>query len=357
MGDEYFSPSKPGFCPEYYERNKKLLNEYYSLELIKGEAAKAKELGCEALYLDPGWEAGPSRQIWDAERLGPMPTFVKMLKEQYGMRGVCFWCSLAGVPPTIGDPSACPKEARVLNKEGKPEYFLLCLPSAGFLDTKEKNLLDLARDGALFFMFDSNQYSGPCYDKTHGHAIPSTREEHAKALFELARRVKVKYPNVLIEMHDPITGPCNIHYTPTYFGYNPPNSFDCLWGHEFMWSSMDDLLSNRAVSLYYYNMAYDIPFYLHISVKQENENALLFWWYASTCRHLGVGRKAGPRRLGSAQEGDANLSAAEKILRARQVLRHRGDGACPHAARAWSSRSSMYSISATSRRRSRFDSV
>jgi hypothetical protein len=291
MGDEFFAPGKPGFCPEYYEKYRKIRDQYYSLDLMKGEAAKAKDLGCEALYLDPGWEAGPSRQIWDAERLGSMPSFVKVIQEQYGMRGICFWCSLAGVPPTIGDPSACPKEARVIDKEGKPADLLLCHPSAGFLDTKEQNLLELAKNGALFFMFDSNQYSGPCYDKTHGHSIPSTREEHAKALFELARRVKVKYPEVLIEMHDPITGPCNIHYTPSYFGYQPPNSFDCLWGHEFMWNSMDDLLSRRAVSLYYYNLAYNIPLYLHVSLKTDNANALMFWWYASTCRHLGLGGK------------------------------------------------------------------
>lgn len=294
IANEFLGDSKPGFCKEFYEQNKNLLNDYYSLKLITGEADKAKDLGCEALYLDPGWEIGLSRQIWDAERLGPMPTFVKMLREEYGMRGVCFWCSLAGTPPTFCDTSACPKEAQTVNKDGKPEYYLQCLPSPGFLDTKEKNLLDLARDGAIFFMFDSNQYSGPCYDTTHGHAIPSTREEHAKALFELARRVKAKYPNVLIEMHDPITGPCGIHYTPTYFGYNPPHSHDCLWGHEFMWNSMDDLLSRRAVSLYYYNLAYDIPLYLHVGLKQENEHALIFWWYASVCRHLGVGGKPGP---------------------------------------------------------------
>jgi hypothetical protein len=97
---------------------------------------------------------------------------------------------------------------------------------------------------------------------------------------------------VLIEMHDPITGPSSIHYTPTYFGYNPPTSFDCLWGHEFMWNPVDDVLSRRAVSLYYYNLAYSIPLYLHINLKTDNENAFVFWWFASTCRHLGVGGKA-----------------------------------------------------------------
>ena len=143
--------------------------------------------------------------------------------------------------------------------------------------------------------FDSTQYSGPCYDKTHGHQVPSTREEHAKALLDLVQRVKRRYPHTLIEVHDFISGPSGVHYTPTYFNYARPDSFDCLWGHEFMWNAMDDLLSGRALSLYYYNLAYSIPLYLHVNLKQDNENALLFWWYASTCRHLGVGGKPGPR--------------------------------------------------------------
>jgi hypothetical protein len=165
------------------------------------------------------------------------------------------------------------------------------MPCPAFLDAKEKRLLELRRNGVAFMMFDSTQYSGPCYDKTHGHSIPSTREEHARALLELARRVKSKYPGLLIELHDPISGPGGNHYTPTYYGYDRPNSFDCLWGHEFMWSSMDDLLSRRAVSLYYYNLAYSIPLYLHVGLKPDNENAIVFWWFASTCRHLGVGGK------------------------------------------------------------------
>ena len=292
--DEYFFKSKRNFCPEYYEKNNKLLNEYYTLALMKAEAAKARELGCEALYLDPGWDTGLAHQVWDVSRLGSMESFVKMIRQTYGMKGVCLWCSLAGVPPTIGDPSADPPEARVITKDGKPADLLECFASPAFLDTKEKRLHEVCRNGAVFLMFDSDQYSGPCYDKTHGHSIPSTREEHAKALFELARRVKAKYPHVLIELHDPITGPSGIHYTPTYFGYNPPTSFDCLWGHEFMWNSMDDLLSRRAVSLYYYNLAYSIPLYLHVGLKTDNENALVFWWYASTCRHLGVGGKPAP---------------------------------------------------------------
>jgi hypothetical protein len=196
---KYFDSGKSGYSPEVYREIQKLLDQYYTLDLMKAEAAKAKELGCEVLYMDPGWDTGErgGLQVWDAKRLGPMKTYVDMIKKDYGFRGIGLWCSLAGVPPTYCDAKAYPS-AHVLNKDGKKEPFLICHPCPGFLDAKEKLLLELCRNGAVFLMFDSNQYSGPCYDKTHGHAIPSTREEHAKATCELARRVKAKYPNVLI---------------------------------------------------------------------------------------------------------------------------------------------------------------
>ena len=283
----------PGFTPEMYTQVQALLDEFYTLDLMKVEAAKAQELGCEALYLDPGWDKFGKRgglHIWDDARMGPMTEFIAMIKKDYGLQGVSLWCSLAGVPPTFVDALASPA-AQVLTKAGVKDEYLLCHPSTAFLEEKEKLLLELCRNGALFLMFDSNQFSGPCYDKSHGHGIPSTCEEHARATCELARRIKAKYPHVLIEMHDPITGPCGIHYTPTYYGYAPATSFDCLWGHEFMWKPLDDLLSRKAVSLYYYNLAYSIPLYLHVNLQADNANALIFWWFASTCRHLGVGGK------------------------------------------------------------------
>jgi hypothetical protein len=281
---------KMGYKPQFNPENKKLLAKEYSLEMMLAEAAKAKELGCEALYLDPGWDTGASHHIWDAERLGPMDAFVARMKNAYGLK-LALWIGTGGMPPTYADPDACPIEARVVDKNGRRTQ-IHCMACPAFLDTKEKRLLELCRNGVAFMMFDSTQYSGPCYDKTHGHSIPSTREEHVNALLELARRVKTKYPHLLIEMHDPVSGPGGNHYTPSYFGYARPNSFDCLWGHEFMWNSMDDLLSGRAVSLYYFNLAYSIPLYLHVGLKPDNENALVFWWFASTCRHLGMGGKS-----------------------------------------------------------------
>jgi hypothetical protein len=56
-----------------------------------------------------------------------------------------------------------------------------------------------------------------------------------------------------------------------------------------MWKPMDDLLSGHSIALYYYNLAYSLPLYIHIDLRTDNKNALVFWWNASTCRHLGIG--------------------------------------------------------------------
>jgi hypothetical protein len=287
--DDYLKPDGSGLKRGYYPINTELLKEFYTLDLMLGEAAKAKELGCEALYMDPGWDTGWNQQIWDASRLGPMDVFIKRLREEYGLK-VSLWNTLGDVPPSYGDPEACPPESRVIDNRGE-RTDLFCFSSPAFQETKAKRLLELCRQGVAFLMIDSTQFSGPCYDKSHGHPIPSTREGHVAALLELIRKVKTRYPHVLIELHDPVSGPCSIHYTPTYFGFARPNAFDCLWGHEFMWRPLEDILTKRAVSLYYYNLAYSIPLYLHVNLKKDNPNSLIFWWFASTCRHLGVGGK------------------------------------------------------------------
>ena len=52
------------------------------------------------------------------------------------------------------------------------------------------------------------------------------------------------------------------------------------------------VVSRRAGSLYYFNLAYGIPVYLHIDLRSDNSQAVGFWWFASTCRHLGIGGKS-----------------------------------------------------------------
>jgi len=266
--------------PDTPERRQQL----YRREQMEEEARKAAELGCEALYLDPGWDTVMGSTIWAEDRLGKQKEFVKMLRERYGLL-LALHTPLAA----WNDVSTYPPEARRRDKNGNP--LSLCSASPAYLKTKAERLIQLCQNGAAFLMFDGSAPTGECYDETHGHSLPPTRHEHCKAYLKLIQMVKEKFPNVLIELHDPIVSGVNVRYAPTYFLHALPNSFDELWGYEYMWDPMEDLMSGRALSLYYVNLAYSIPIYLHIDLRKDNEHALIFWWYASTCRHLGIGGK------------------------------------------------------------------
>ncbi len=278
--------------PDTPERRQK----FYRRQHMEEEAQKAAELGCEALYLDPGWDTSFASSVWADDRLGKQSDFVRMLKDRYGLQ-------LALHTPLAGwcDVNAYPMEARRKSKDGQvlPS---LCSAAPAYLQTKAKRLLQLCRDGAAFLMFDGSAFTGECYDETHGHSLPLTRHEHCLAYLKLTQTVKRKFPKVLVELHDPIVSGVTVRYAPTYFLHALPNSFDELWGYEFMWEPMEDLLSGRALSLYYVNLAYSIPIYLHIDLRKDNEHALMFWWYASTCRHLGVGGKHPDRKVWEAHK-------------------------------------------------------
>lgn len=267
--------------PDTLERRQ----QFYQLADMQAEAHKAAEIGCEALYLDPGWDTLFASSIWAEDRLGTQREFLAWLQEQYGLQlalhnPLAGWCDVNGYP----------EEARRKAEDGQT-LPSLCGASPAYLQTKAERLLQLCRDGASFLMYDGTMFTGECYDQSHGHSLPLTRHEYCQAILQLLQAVKREFPQVLIELHDPIVGGTNIRYAPTYFLHALPHSFDELWGYEYMWEPMDDLRSGRALSLYYFNLAYSIPIYLHIDLRKDNEHALVFWWYASTCRHLGVGGK------------------------------------------------------------------
>jgi hypothetical protein len=167
----------------------------------------------------------------------------------------------------------------------------LCTSSPAYIETKVARLKELCKNGAYFLMYDGSWFPGECWDKSHGHALPVTHQEHVDAILKIQQKLHEAYPDVLIEQHDPMTGPGTPRYVPTYFMHGKPGAFDELWGYEYMVESMDDILTRRACSLYYFNLAYSIPMYLHIDLRKDNDQAMMFWWYASTCRHLGVGGK------------------------------------------------------------------
>lgn len=259
--------------------------QFYRLSDMEVEAQKAAELGCEALYLDPGWDTSFASTVWADTRLGRQQDFVKLLRDKYGLL-LALHCPLAG----WSDVNAFPAEARRKDASGAV-LEALCSSAPAYMNEKAARLNALCDRGADFLMYDGSGYTGPCWDPAHGHSLPLTRHEHVMAYHELSRRVHERHPNVLIELHDPIVAGVSVRYAPTYFLHGLPGSFDELWGYEYMWDPMDDLLSGRAISLYYVNLAYEMPIYLHIDLRKDNAHALVFWWYASTCRHLGVGGK------------------------------------------------------------------
>lgn len=288
----------PGEGQDQPEMRKK----YYTLADMKEEAAKAKVIGCEALYQDPGWDTNFASKIWDEGRLGSYKSFTEMLKRDYGLKSslhtpLSGWCNPSSYPP---EASRTDRFGRRLVWDRARGHLAspLCGASRQYLGETARRLKALARDGAAYFMFDGTQYHGECWDPQHGHRLPARREEHVQALCRLARMIHAEYPEVLIEMHDPVAGGDSVRMTPTYYGHgSAPEGeadaqapgFDTVWAFELMWMPMQDLLSGRAIALYYYNLAYGLPLYIHIDLRTDNQNALVFWWNASTCRHLGIG--------------------------------------------------------------------
>lgn len=183
----------------------------------------------------------------------------------------------------------------------------MCLGSRQYLDTAAKRMIENCADGVCFLMFDGNWWSGGCNDPNHGHPIPYTPADHFAANVELARRVHAKYPHVLIEMHDMLVGGSPVRLTPVYFKYGLPGSYDENWGFELMWDPMANIRSGQARALYYYNVGCHVPAYLHIDLRGDNRECVELWWYASTCRHLGIG----------GTNADPEVVAAEKAAMKR----------------------------------------
>ncbi len=258
---------------------------YYKRVDMKVEADKAYEIGCECLYLDPGWDTLFASCIWADDRLGKQTDFYKWIQDEYG-----FALALHTPLAAWSDPSGYPDDNWCRDKNGN-KMGGLCSSNQKWVEEKARRLNELCKNGAYFIMFDGNWFTGECWDPSHGHSLPPTRQDHLDATLRLCQLVHEQYPKVEIELHDPIIGPGVPRYCPTYFLHGKPGSFNVLWGYEQMIYTEEDVLNRRGGALYYVNLAYHIPIYLHIDLRTDNDQALGFWWYASTCRHLGFGGK------------------------------------------------------------------
>jgi hypothetical protein len=273
----------------------------YTKALLLEEAAKARDYGCQALYLDPGWDTDMATLEWGTEWLGDRKTFIAELSQEYSL-GVALHCPLA---PWLtfdgrGVPTWPPEAARV-SRDDTPIEGSVCLGSRQYLDTAAERLIEHCADGVAFLMFDGNWWGGDCWSTTHGHPVPYTHEDHCRASLDLAQRIHARFPSVLVEMHDMIAGGRTTRFTPVYYKHGIPRSYDENWGFELMWQPLDDIQTGRARTLYDYNLGCNIPLYLHIDLRDDNEHALALWWYASTCRHLGIGGTHDDPRVASLQ--------------------------------------------------------
>jgi hypothetical protein len=274
----------------------------YTRELIEREAVKAVQYGCQSLYLDPGWDTAFGTFHWGQSWLGPRRDFIEEIRSKYGL-GVSLHCPLATWMSLDGrGTSAWPHDALQMRADGTVVPGAVCLGSRQYLDEAEKRLRALCEDGVVFLMFDGNWWNGGCGNPSHGHPVPYTMEDHARGQLDLARRIHARHPRVLIEMHDMISGGVLQRHTPVYYKHGLPGSYDENWGFELMWQPMEDILAGRARSLYWYNLGCNVPLYLHIDLRDDNEHCLVLWWYASTCRHLGIGGTHGDPRVSAAQK-------------------------------------------------------
>ncbi len=275
----------------------------YTLKQLYREAEIAADMGCEALYLDPGRDTVEGSTIWDERHFGiGLKEFVQTIRERYGL----------SVSLHLMSHTNSKEEYPGMYRKDEGGNLVRCWNGAkvcmqsDWKREKTARVLKLAEAGVAFFMFDFQEYHPACHDRSHGHEVPLKRQRHAEGINEVIRNVKEAYPGIYIEAHDRITTGLQ-DYHPLYYQYSPPHSFDENWGFEYMWDSYLDLISGKAISLYEYNLAYEIPLYLHINIGQksglmeggqsvgpDNSNMLAFWWYASTVRHLGIGGVSDP---------------------------------------------------------------
>jgi len=262
----------------------------FSREHILEEGRKGAEMGCELLYLDPRWDKICGGIEWDTERLGDFAGFNDSVKA-LGLQGTGLHIMGDFVGGSPADHlKVFPGSARRDAKGGVILPQNPCFASKQWSEPKEARLKNLlAEDDLKFLMFDFHRWPGSCWDKSHGHSVPLTRREHAQAYYSHINRIKAVRPDVLIEAHDAIVAGVPKIYLPKYYGHTGGHRWDEHWGFEFMHNPLLDLVEGRALSLYYYRLAYDIPMYLHIPMYADNDNLLMFWWYASTVQHLGIG--------------------------------------------------------------------
>ncbi|MBI2843566.1 MAG: hypothetical protein HYX78_09210 [Armatimonadetes bacterium] len=261
------------------------------LEELRAEAHKAREIGCQLLHLESGWETCDGDSVWDDSRLGPPEEFVREMNEVYGLQ--------IGIR-TMGR-SYCDAYPGLYrrNDDGSIGYYRPyldrpfyepCTEHPEFLREKIERLSKVAEAGVKFMTFDKYDWRGPCFAGDHGHSAPTIPDQHARNVVSIIQRLHELHPDLLAAAQDCVWSK-GVRYLPTYYLHGQPGSFEEGRALGLTGKPMQDLLTGRALSLFYHSLAYELPVYAHISMDDDNEECLVFWWYASTARHLGISGK------------------------------------------------------------------
>lgn len=245
------------------------------------------DLGCTLLYLDQGSENYFGSGQWDEVRLGKLDDFITLAHKSNINVG-----TLVGLHTNsyVFDEECWRKDSMNKPVLGDPWHPIgICPVSNKWQSLKTERLTSLYKSGMRFFSFDFNNFQndGLCYDKNHLHSIPMNQWEHSKGVAMQQKMFKTKCPEALIEAHD--WADSGGRTWPIYLF---SSARDERWGFEYMWKTFEDYKSGYLHNLYYYNLAYDVPLYLHIKLDNDDINLASFWYTASTIRHFGIGNYA-----------------------------------------------------------------
>lgn len=201
----------------WYHSNPEKLKQFYTRDALMDEARKAKEIGWELLYLDPGWEVCEGTALWDEARLGTPKDFVVEVKKRYGIdvgyrdTGYLYRDEFPHQWYWHGkDKDDRGQKWHIPNYE---DVWRFCSCCKEYRDEKIRRLRKLTEQGFKFMMFDEYAWFGPCYAKDHGHSVPSTPEEHVLGMYKIIEKVRETSPDLLVEAHDliwPCPGQCVI---------------------------------------------------------------------------------------------------------------------------------------------------
>ena len=186
-------------------------------------------------------------------------------------------------------------------------------------------------------MFDGDRYHGECWDPQHGHAVPAGWEEHVQANPAWrgwsTRNIRTFSSRCRLSGRGP-------HSPHSYYWARPGlrTAGSRALGYRFglglrVHVGAHGRPAERAgPSPLLLHLAYGLPLYIHIDLRTDNANALVFWWNASTCRHLGIGgTHQDPAAQKAHHEAMANYRRLGILLQGGHVLRAGRNGACPRA--------------------------